>query len=423
MRQGLSVSVSMAIGMAIFVLAVATAFILLQGAVLPAGGSSEQVVATTTYALDRFEATTGWTLYQQPVIIRSDTALTDQPLELDTPFTPATVPSSIVYTRDGTERVSQHDTTRNTSVIVTDIRNGSTRLDAVYTTTHDLSDRTYTSTLTTAGNSTWNSRMNVTFTDTGFQQITYNGTAMLDAPADIAVATDPTIESSLLRTNVTYSGSDRLNLRVFDRSSQIRFDAAFSGQQVWTFNLTDNITTLYSSSTGSTQDITGSGTLFTDTTDFIDFYNQTGMAIIGAAMTVNVSRDGPSSAVDVRINVSDTNGEKAALFYLHDGNYTAAAPYEQNFRDPYTVSVGVPVPLSGISQEEAAAFDEKNDESVREALGIVSAAYNLTLDGIVTQGAPVTAETTVNAVSYPLPVMDRLANATARTLRMRVWNQ
>lgn len=423
MRHGLSVSVSMAIGMAIFVLAIATTFILLQGTVLPNSGFSEQVVSTTTYAVDRFMAGTTWTVHRQPVVIHSDTALANEPLELTTPLPPSTVPESIAYVRDGREIVSQHDAARNTSVVVTDVRNGTTRIDTVYTTRHDLPDREYTSSLTVAGNSTWNSRMNVTFTDTGFQQITYNGTEMLTAPASIDASTAPRIEEGLLRANVTYSEAERKTLRLFAQSGQIRYTGSFTGEQVWTVNLTDNLTTLYSSALGGTQDLSGTGELYADTTDFIDFYNRTGIAFIGDDLTVNVSRDGPAAPIDVRINFTDVNGEKPVLLYLHDRNYTAAVPYKQNFYDPYTVSIGTPAAVTGVSRSQAAAFDTKSNEQVRDALGLVGSAYNLSLAGLVEAGQPVTADTTVHAVSFPVPVLDRFANATARTFQLRVWNQ
>jgi hypothetical protein len=423
MRQGLSVGVSMAIGMAIFVLAIASVFLLLQGTLIPNGGFSEQIASSTDYALDRFQQETEWTVYRQPVFIHADTAISNEPLELTVPFDPAADADSVAYIRDGTEIVSQHDAVENTSVVVTDLRNGTTRLDVVYTSGYELSDRSYTSALQQAGNSTWNTDLNVTVTGTGIEQITYKELDVLTSAADIGVSSVPQFDHELLRTNITYDETDSTSVKVFDGSGQIPIRDEFSGEQVWTFNLTDNFTTMYSEALGGTQDLTGSGTLYTDTTDFVDFYNLTGMAVIGDDMFVNVSRATASSPIDVRINFTATRGEKAVLLYLHDGNYTNAEPYKETFYDPYTASVSVPEAVTGVSRDRATALESRSYDQVRDTLGLAGTNYNITLGTAFTKGQAITVDATVYATQFPVPMMDRFTNATAQTLQMRVWNQ
>lgn len=412
----------MAIGMAVFVLAIASTFLILQGAILPSGGFSEEVSSAAHYALDRFHDQTDWTLYVQPVFIHADTALSDEPLELRTPFDPAAVPDSLVYVRDRQELVSQQDVADNTSVVVTDIRNGTTRLDLVYTIDHDLPERTYDG-IEQAGNSTWNDELNVTFTDSGFQQITFNGSDFLTADASIGASSSPIFVSEPVQTNVTFAEAERKEVRVFDGSGKIRVQETFTGEAVWTFNLTDNFTAMYSSADGGTTDLSGSGILYQNATDFVDFYNNSGFGFIGEDLFVTVSRETTSSPVDVRINFTDDNGEKNLLLYAHDGDYTSAVPQKRNFFSPYRVSMGLPVTVTGVSRSRAAALEGKEYERVQELLGLVGTDYNITVGDVFRKGRPITPGTTVQVFAFPAPIVDRFANATVHDLRMRVWNR
>ncbi len=423
MRHGISVSVSMAIGMAIFVLAVASTFLLLQGTLLPEGGFSGQVASTAAYAIDRFQAETEWTVYRQPVIVHANAAVDNQPLELAVPFDTAIEPESLAYIRDGEELSSQHDPAANTSVVITDLRNGSTRIDAVYTTDQPLPDRTYTSDLEQDGNETWNSDLNVTFTETGIEQVTYNGLNVLTSAADMGVSSVPQFEHELLRTNVTYDETEPLNVKLFEDSEQITIQDEFAGEQVWTFNLTDNFTTLYSEELGGTQDITGSGTLYADTTDFVDFYDNYGIAFIGNDIFVTVTRETTTSPIDVRINFTAATGEKSLLLYPHEGDYTSAVPHSTNFHEPYIVTVGLPEAVTGVSRSRSTDLASQSYEQVRTALGLTGMAYNITAGDIFRKGEPITVDATVYATTFPVPILDRFTNATAQQLQMRVWNQ
>lgn len=423
MRHGLSSSVSLAIGMAIFVLTVASAFLLLQGSMGTGGGFSEQVVSAANYALDLFHDRTEWTVYRQPVFIHSAASLASEPLELDVPFATGTVPGSILYMKDGNEVVSQHDFVANTSVVVTNVRQGTTRLDLVYTTDHSLPDRTYTSSLEQVENDTWNDELNVTFSDNGFQQVTFKELDMLTAESDIGASSYPLITSELLRTNATYDEADRKEVRVYDRTGKIRITERFSGETVWTFNLTDNFTTMYSSATGGTVNIDGSDTLYADTTDLVDFSDAYGFSIMGDGLFVTVSRETSSAPIDVRVNFTDDGGKKDIVLYAHEGDYTAALAQEQNVDNPYNVSVGVPVAVRGISRAQASSLESQSYETVQEELGLVGSAYNITIPGVFEKGEEVGLETTVHVFEFPVPVLQRFANATVKDLRMRVWDR
>lgn len=420
MRKGVSIGVSLAIGMAIFVLGVASTFLLLQGPLAPGGGFSTQVGAAADYALSTFQDNTEWTVYRLPVIVHSSHALNGEPLELRVPYPPSTDEPSILVMQDGQERRSQHSMDDNTTVVHADLSDGATILHIVYTDETGLADRTYNSDLVQGGNSTWNADLNVTVSSTGFSTIRFKDLDMLQDTASISASSTPQFSTGLLQTNISYDEADMKTVRVFDDSGQIRMTDRFTGETDWFFNLTSNFTEMYTSATDSTTSLSSSGIIFQGTTDFVDFYDVYGFGILAEDMFVNVSRDTASSRIEVRINVSDDAGRKDVLLEAHDGDYTAIFP--RTTPSPYNVSLGAPVSVRGLSRSKAAALESNDYETVKTTLGLTGSEYNITVPDVFEKGRRVPGSTTVRTFNFPVATMERFANATVNDLRIRVWN-
>lgn len=419
-RTGAAIGVSMAVGMAIFILATASTLLLLQDSTATHAGFDRQTAAAADTAIDRFHDVTGWTVYERQITVHAAQDLTNEPLELGTALPIDSDAGSVLVMQDETELPSQYDDTLNETVVVTNISAGTTILDLVYTEDSDLDAREYTSDLDQSGISTWNQDLNVTADSDGFSNITFKDLSLLDGTASLDVDTTPTFRSDLLRTTVTYPAADETEVRVFDRSGQIRVTQEFTGEQEWTFDLTGNFSEMYAAPQDETVDLDQTGTLFSGTVEFIDFYDVRGFGIAGDDLFVNVTRDTLTSEITVDINLSDDDGEKDVLLYAHDGDYTEALPVANGFLDPYNTTVGMGAPVTGISRDRAASLADNEYEDVQETLGLTGSEYNLTVDTVFQHGEPVPGGTVISH-EFPVPIVERYGNATITDKRLRVW--
>lgn len=419
MRKGFTFSVSTVIGMAIFVLALAGVFLILQNTQYP-GGMSAQVSSSAENVVSAFQDHTRWTVYRLPIIIHANRSAENMPVR--TSFVPPeAMQDSLLVMHDGNEVPIQQNRTTNETLFIADLDAGATVFNLVYTVSESVSDRTYTSSLQQSGSTVWNEKMNVTFSSSGFSSLSINGTELLETRADIGESTTPQITTNLLRSNATYDATEKQFVTVYDDSAQIQVTEVFTGEEVWTLDLSSDIDTLYAD--GSTVNLTTSGILYTGRTNFVDLYNTSGLGIAGRDMFVNVSRQSKNDPVHVRINFSDTSGKKNLLLYAHNGNHTAALPYKQAVLDPPTVTVGTPVSAVGVSKTKASALAGKNYDSIKTSLGITGAEYNITIPGTLHIGRDIPEGLTVHATQFPVPVVSRFGNATITDLSVRVWNR
>ncbi len=419
-RNGVAIGISMAIGMAIFVLAVASTFLLFQDALSPQTGTDQQTGAIADTALNHFQDLTDWTLYRSTVAIHSSHDIPHHPLEIPIVLPDGTSENTVLTMRGNREIPSQYHADDNTVVVVTNTSSGVTTLDIVHAEHGEITPRQYDTGLERQENTTWNQHMNVTVNSNGFTDISFKDVPFLEDAADIDVDDTPVFDDGPVRTHFTYSQPDETAVRVFDRSGQIRVTTAFTGEKDWEFNLTGEFTDMYASSQDDTIDLDDSGTLFSEPSDFVDFYDDEGLGIAGDDLFVTVERDTSNAPIQVTVNFSDDGGEKDVLLYAHDGNYTAALPVANAFLEPYTVSTGVPVSVTGISRDRAAAIEEYDYETVHDLLGLRGADYNITVDGVFQKGRNVP-RGTVHVHEFPVPVVERFANATITHKQMRIW--
>ncbi|MDY6768572.1 MAG: hypothetical protein SVW02_00480, partial [Candidatus Nanohaloarchaea archaeon] len=421
--QGQAVSIDFMAAMVIFILMVAAGFYVVQNSFVPSGGFAQQVEAAADSALDSFNTETEWTVYKTPVGVRSNASLRNEPVTVDVPYPGGIVANSTLAMNGGAEVRSQHNLSTNDTVILTDIREGSTRLDVVYTYTGSMDDRNYTSNLDHGGDSVWNDKLNVTFTANGLSQLSFNGNAFLDAEAHLAGGSSPAFDTRLLRANVTYS-SGRKHVRLFEDAGQIRITEFFSGEREWDLNLTSSFDTLYSSEAGGIVNLNSGGTgLYTATTDWVDFNDSArGLSIVGEGMFVNVSRDSSNAKLEVLINFSDSGGRKDLLLYAHTGNYTNATAQKRDFYNPYEAPVGVPEPVEGVSREQANTLESDSYGSIQDTLGLTGLTYNISIDGVFKAGKDVDTSSAVSVLDFPTAVVERYGNASMKDMVMRIWN-
>lgn len=421
MRKGVSFSASLGIGMAIFVVTIASVFLLLQHSILPDQQFSQQVQTAARTSFNGFTDTTYWTVYETPLVIHSNTDLDNEPVVAATQFPNDIVPESVLVTVNGKETPSQHDIAGDETVFVTDLSAGANRVNLVYTKEGDLDDRTYTATLAADDTSVWNDRVNVTFTSSGIDQIEYSNLSYFASTADLGTASTPDVETELLRATVNYS--DGTDIRMFDRAEKLRVTHEFSGERTWTFAMTSNFTTLYASQLDGTRTLEQTGTIYANTTDVVDLYNATGFGIIGDNLSVNVSRDTVSGPIDVEVTFSDDSGEKTVVLYPHDGDYTAAQAQTGAVVNPYTVTQGVPEAQDGVSVEQASSLEDKDYETVKNRLRIAGVEYNITVSDVFRKGQDIDTGATVYAQEFPLPVLHRYGNESLANMSLRVWSR
>lgn len=424
--KGQAVSIDFIAAMVIFVFMVAAGFYVVQNNIVADSGFTRQVAAAADSAFTSFRDETDWTVYRTPIAIRSNQSLDNEPVTVAFPY-PGIVANSTLTMREGREIPSQHNRSTNRTLVVADLREGGTRLDVVYTHTGSLDDRTYTTDLTEGGDSVWNDRLNVTFTSEGFSTLELRDTGMLQSTADLAGGATPTFDEQLLRVNATYS-SGRKHVRIFEDSPQIRITEFFTGEREWQLNLTSSFDTLYSSAEGDTVDIAADGEeLYAAQTDWVDFSDtsagsEDGLSIVGEDIFVNVSSDGSGARREVTINFSDSGGRKDLLLYAHEGNHTNATAQKRDFYHPYTVTVGVPEPVEGVSEENAEELEQQDYDALQDTLGLTELDYNISIDGVFTAGKDVETDTTVNVIDIPVPVVHRFGNGSVKSMVMRVWN-
>lgn len=422
-RQGQAISIDFASAMAIFVFMLAVGLFLFQDALLPQGGFSEQVEAAGATALDTFVDRTEWTVQRERIIVHSSHPLENEPLTVDTPFPPDIVRESVVVTEDGREIVSEHNFSTNETVFVADVKNGTTLFSLVYTKDLLVADRNYSTTLDTHQSSAWNADLNTTFDSRGFTRLFYKDLAMLDTRADLGGGSAPSVRDGVVRANVTYDDAVRKTLFLYEDAGTIEITETFNGEERWRFNLTGNFTRLYGAAADSVYDLDRSGVIYDNTTDFVDFSAVRGLAFIGKDMEVRVERDSPTAKIEARINFTDDGGEKELLLYAHDGNHTNATNRYREFFDRKTVTVGLPEPAHGISEQRAADFGSQPYESVKSTLELEGVEYNISVPGVFEKGRNVTTDTAVTAVSFPVTVLHRYGNASLNRLNLRVWSR
>ncbi len=421
--KGQAVSIDFLAAMTIFIFMIAAGFYVVQTSIIPQAGFTEQVEAAADNALENFQDETDWTVYRTAVPVRSPARLENEPVVLDTPYPGGIVANSTVVMKDNTELRSQHNLSSNQTVVVTDLRNGTTRLDIVYTRSGTMDDRAYTSDLVQSGDSAWHDDLNVTFTANGLSQLELDGTGLLETSAHLAGGADPEYDADLLQVNATYS-SGRKHVRVFEDSGKIRVREFFSGEREWKLNLSSSFDTMYSSAEDGLVNIDQGGTgIYTASTDWVDFNDSTnGLSIVGEGMYVNVSRDTASSEVDVRVNFSDTDGRKDMLLYAHKGNYSNASAVKTAFLQGYDTPVGMPEPVDGVSTEEAGKLESNDYESVKNTLELSGLEYNISVEDVFKKGKNVQTDRTVSVLDFPVPVVQRFGNASINTMVMRIWN-
>ncbi|MDY6761958.1 MAG: hypothetical protein SVY41_02835, partial [Candidatus Nanohaloarchaea archaeon] len=313
-----AVSIDFLAAMTIFIFMIAAGFYVVQTSVVPQTGFIKQVETAADTALTNFRDETEWTVYRTAVPVRSPAPLDNEPVTVQYPFPGGIVPNSTLVMRDDTELRSQHNLSSNRTVVVTDLRNGTTRLDLVHTESGSLADRNYSADLVQRGTSAWHGSLNVSFTSEGLSKLALDGTDLLEENADLAGGATPTFDEDLLRVNASYS-SGRKHVRVFEDSGQVRVTELFTGEREWKLNLSSSFDTVYSSAENGLVNIDQAGVgIYTASTDWVDFNDSSqGLSIIADDMFVNISRTGANAEVDVRINFSDTGGRKDLLLYAH----------------------------------------------------------------------------------------------------------
>ncbi|MCJ7478924.1 MAG: hypothetical protein MUP63_01980 [Candidatus Nanohaloarchaeota archaeon QJJ-7] len=419
--KGQAVSIDFMTAMTIFIIMIAAGFYIVQSSFVPEGGFIQQVEDAADTGLSNFRESTRWTVYRNPVIISSSQSLKNEPVAIDYPFSRDILKNSVLVTQDGKELRSQHDLLTNDTVMVTDIREGKNRFDIVYTKTGNLEDRNYSSGLEHSGESAWNDQLNVTFTANGFSQLEFENTDLLQDNAHLAGSSDPFFDHGLLKVNASYS-SGRKHIKLFEDSGQIRVREFFTGERDWELNLTSRFDTAYTPGEGVINLETSRTGIYTGTTDWIDFNDSDqGLSIIGENIYVNVSRDAPTSELDVRITFSDTGGKKDLLLYAHKDDYNNATDQKQEFYSPYDTTLGVPEPVEGVSRQRAAELESGDYEYVKELLGLTGLEYNISIEDTFKHGKNVPTGRTVTVLEFPVPVVERFGNASKRDMVMRIW--
>ncbi|MDY6769456.1 MAG: hypothetical protein SVU88_00620 [Candidatus Nanohaloarchaea archaeon] len=423
MRRGQAISLDFLSAMFIFVVMIITGFYLLQTNLVPRQSFTAQVEQAGETAWTNFQDETEWTVYGKPVIVHANARLDNEPVIADVPITSAAVANSTLVMKDRAELRSEHNLTSNRTVFIADVRNGSTRADVVWTEEGTLEDRNYSSGLERGGDSVWNDKLNLTFTTSGLSQLSFDGTDMLDAAADLAGGSSPGYDVDLLEANVTYTAGGEKHVRLYEDSGQVRITGFFTGEREWVLNLSGRFDTMYSAEAGGLVNLDTAGTgIYTATTDWVDFNDSSeGLSIIGDDLFVNVSRDSANAKLRVNVNFSDSGGRKDVLLYAHKGNYTNATAQKVDFYQPAETTVGVREPTGGVSRAKADDLEAKDSDTVREKLDLTGVSYNISIPGVFTKGDPVDTDTTVMVLKFPVTVLERFGNVTVKTMRFRVW--
>ncbi len=416
MRTGQTISLDFATAMAIFLFALAAGVFLFQNA-LSGGGFSEEVSSAGRAALTAFQQEAAWTVHGTPIAVEAATAADSYPVTVPVAYPRDIVTTSPRLTGDGTPLRASHLLDRNRTVAVTDIDSGTNRLTLHYTRDVAVPAPNYTDGLQASGDSIWHETLNITFATGGIPNLTYRGLQLVH-DGDLATTATPVAALDALRANVTYDGTDRTTVRMYDDTGTVRATRHGTGSVTWRFNITSNVTTLYTSDTGTTQSLSGTGMLYEGATDMVDLSAVTGLAIIGDAPTVRIGRDDPGDPY--RTNVTFTAPADIVL-HAHDGDHTAALPRLTLFRTPPTATTGVPAPRTGLSRHRLDTLATLSYRDLRDRLGLAGLQYNISVGPVFDAGRNLTDGSDVSVFSAPAAVLAATGNATRYDLAIRVW--
>lgn len=420
MRQGQAVSTDFTAAMAIFILMIISGFYILNQTMVPSGGFGPAVVVSGTSAYESFRAQTGWTVYENRIAVRSGYTLPDEPIVVDYPYPADAVRDSLLVTRNDAEIRSQHDLDHNRTIVVQDLSPGTNLFDLVFTTSGNLSGRTYTSDLTRSGASVWNARVNATFYGQGIDRLEYNG-ALSVTDFVMGPSSSPVFDTGPLMVEVNQSNATARLIRVFEDSGQVRVIADTNSGEPWRLDLGaafdryrcvrsdgSNTSGPLPSGPGEPENCNGAR--------WIDFYDGHGMSIMMDGMDIRMWGNNDT----VHIRPPDGTRTRALLF-LHDGDWTNAEVQYEEFYDPIDVRAGPTAAVEGVSRQEAADLESESYSTVQELLGLEGLDYNITVKDVFEKGIPLEDGTTTTAMEFPVPVLSRFGNATENEFRLRVW--
>lgn len=415
-RAGMSISASVAIGMAIFVVTIGTAFLLVQGALYPSDMFGDEVGDAADRAGEQVRTEAWWTIQRAPISSSVDAAATGVPIDTRVPV-PDTVDADTVAAVAGGRSVPvQYNATTGDTVFVADRTAGPTRFDLTYTHDADLPPVSYNTSVDSDGTAVWNQVLNASFTDAGVTSLTYNGSPVLGGTADIGATAEPAITVDTVEATATYNSTVT---DLYDRSQWLVLETTDTDTD-WVFPFHDRYATLYAD--GQTYSLDQSGTIYANATDFIDLYDaDDGVAVMGQDLFVNVSRESTDDPVDITVTLPDTDSTRLAV-YPHDGDYTDARPHNQVFQRE-ALTVGIPEPVSGVSRAAVTDLAAEGYDTLRERLGIPRMQVNISVSGVASMGRPVTTTGDVAVIEQPVPVVDRFGNTSIHTLQIRVWNR
>jgi hypothetical protein len=425
-RKGQSIGVDFAIALGIFLITVATGIYYATTILLPANPFGSQVQASASQAVDEFHDQNSWTVLETPIAISSSTSLDNYPIELDLQYPDDLDTNSTLVMRGSQEIASQTDYSQNDTIWLVNLSQGQNRHRLVYTTDTDLADRQYDDRVHRSGDDIWNDEINITFDSDGIDNLTFDDTEdlLIESDLDASDGNRKYVNGSL-RVLARYNDTDQKKIRVFGLTNHIRLFHNLSGDAVYHFNLSSSFDTLHVSDGDQTITMDENGTYYHDTTDTADFsYTDSGttfgLSLMSEEMELFVHRNETGGQLWVNATVSATDG-KDTLLLPHFGDHTAVTAERSLFLTPPSINVSLTQRREGLSRDEMADFEAQNDDQIAADLGLQDLGFNITINDTFNAGEDIPGGQEISALEHPAAILDRWANTTVKTLKLRTW--
>ncbi len=310
---------------------------------------------------------TEWSVYRTPVLVTFSNTTVDWPFELYFQLSELTDLNSIVVLDENKSEIySEFNSTENKIMFVSNIT-GNMRFYAVRTENTTLSPRSYTTDLSRNGLQVNNSKINVSFSDSGVDSLQFNGSEFLSASGIIiGTSSTPSISNGTIRAKVQYPEGNVVkvyanNSRIFF-SSNSTYDAGLQ--------LSTAFTNFYN---GSAETFSSLGQVYQGTRDFIDVYSGNGITIISEDTVFTVS----NFAGYRQINLSSASDFE---IYLHSGDYNAGIKENTTYLNPPTALYSMTDKIRGVSQDKIDELMAEEQTALENRLGIKDMGFNISFD-------------------------------------------
>lgn len=420
MRKGQAIGVDYAVAIGIFVLSIFAGFYYISVTFAPQTPFHDLVDSSAFRASREFEDKVKWEVEKVPVKVQTSYNLTNYTIELDFVFPKSADKNSSLVMHENSEIRSQINFSANTTLIVQNITAGTNWYNLVYTENTNLSDRNYTSNLSLSGMKASNGEINVTFDNKGILSLKYRGLEYLNDSMDLSGSSSPVVSDGTLKAEFHYEQPNEKTGKVFARSKRIEFNLNLSSPDSWDINLTNNFSELYVSDGDQNIDLDDNGTLYSGTTDWLDFYNLTGISFFSDNMNAEVYRNSSHGKIQLDLEIGSSN--EKAIIYLHEGNYTNAKAQNQSFHNPPSYSVLTPVSKKGISRKKLSEWENSSYESMKNYMGLSGLDYNITYGNLLSYGREIPIGQDVAVFQYKLPMLTRFGNVSLERMKLAVWS-